>query len=108
MLTPEIITAFAAEIMAASGPSHANKVASNRLTDGLKIPGLANSKLPKGLVDPSRAGGQNLAKFQFAGPGKTPMTGSWQSVVASQSLSTSGQTGSLSLPSPMTTPRGPQ
>ena len=84
------------------------KLAANQLTAGLKIPGLANSKLPKGLVDPSRAGGQNLAKFQLAGPSKTPMTGSSQSVVASQSLSPAGQTGSLSLPPPPSLARGPK
>jgi len=84
------------------------KEAANSLSDGIKVPGMANSGIPKGLVNPTRAGGQNLAKFQLAGPGKTPMTGGTKSVVASQSLSTSGQTGSLSLPAPMTTPRGPK
>lgn len=84
------------------------KEAANRLSGGLKIPGLANSNMPKGLVDPSRAGGNNLAKFQLAGPSKTPMTGSTKSVVASQSLTPTGQTGSLALPTPMTSPRGPK
>lgn len=107
MINPRILAAFAEEVAAISGPAPATKEAANRLSAGLKIPGLANAGKPPGLTNPTRAGGQNLAKFQLAGPGKTPMTGKSQSVVASQSLANAGQTGSLSLPAPMT-PRGPQ
>jgi hypothetical protein len=75
------------------------KIAANRQSDPLRVPGTANGT-PKGLAKPLRAGGGNLAKFQTAGPGKALVTGTSPSASNPGSLITTGTTSQVGMPSP--------
>jgi hypothetical protein len=75
------------------------KIAANRQSDPLRVPGTANGT-PRGLATPLRAGGGNLAKFQTAGPGKAMVTGTSTSAHNPGSLVSSGTTTQVGTPPP--------
>jgi len=76
------------------------KLSSNSQSDGLRVPGTANGITPPGLAKPFRASGQNLARFQAAGPGKPMTTGTSRSVTNPSSTITAGTTGFVGTPAP--------
>lgn len=76
------------------------KLSSNSQSDGLRVPGTANGITPPGLAKPFRAAGQNLARFQAAGPGKPMMTGSSKTVASPSSTLAAGTTGFVGTPAP--------
>lgn len=76
------------------------KLSSNSQSDGLRVPGAANGITPPGLAKPFRAAGQNLARFQAAGPGKPMMTGTSRTVTSPSSPITAGTTGFVGTPAP--------
>lgn len=76
-----------------------SKVASNRMSDPLRVPGTANGT-PPGLAKPFRASGQNLARFQSAGPGKAMATGTSTTAHNPSSLISAGSTGAVGIPAP--------
>lgn len=77
------------------------KLSSNSRSDGLRIPGTANGMTQPGLAKPFRAAGQNLARFQTAGPGKPTMTGTSRTAVNPSSAITAGTTGFVGIPAPL-------
>ena len=77
-----------------------HKLAANRRSGPLRIPGIANGRTPRGLADPTPAQAGNLAKFQNAGPGKAMVTGSSPSGSNPGSLISSGTTTQVGMPSP--------
>jgi hypothetical protein len=76
------------------------KIASNRSSDPLRVPGTANGT-PMGLAKPFHASGQNLAKFQAAGPGKAMVTGASTTAHNPSSLISAGSTGAVGIPAPL-------
>jgi hypothetical protein len=77
-----------------------NKLAANRRSGPLRIPGIANGRTPRGLADPKPAQAGNLAKFQKAGPGKAMVTGTSTTGSNPGSLISSGTTSQVGTPSP--------
>ena len=75
------------------------KLSSNQMTDPLRVPGTANGT-PRGLAKPYRAAGQNLARFQAAGPGKPMATGTSTTVYNPASPLPTGTTGFVGTPAP--------
>jgi hypothetical protein len=75
------------------------KIASNRASDTLRVPGTANGT-PRGLAKPALASGQNLAKFQAAGPSKALVTGSSPTAHNPTSTLSAGTTGFVGMPAP--------
>jgi hypothetical protein len=75
------------------------KIAANRPSDILRVPGMV-SGTPKGLAKPARASGQNLAKFQAAGPSKALVTGSSPTAHNPTSTLSAGTTGFVGMPAP--------
>ena len=80
--------------------SELTKLAANRSVDSLRIPGTANGT-PLGLAKPFHASGQNLAKFQAAGPGKAMVTGTSTTAHNPNSLISAGSTGAVGIPAPL-------
>lgn len=91
MIDPAVLRYFSEELQ---------KVASNRMSSILRVPGQANGT-PAGLVTPARASGQNLAKFQAAGPGKAMVTGTSTTAHNPSSLISAGSTGAVGIPAPL-------
>jgi hypothetical protein len=90
VLSQEVFLYFCTEI---------EKLSSNRITDALRVPGIANGT-PRGLAKPYRAAGQNLARFQAAGPGKPMVTGTSTTAFNPASPLPTGTTGFVGTPAP--------
>lgn len=75
------------------------KLSSNRITAGLRIPGIANGAA-RGLASPKSAGGKNLAKFQLSGPNKSTVTGTSTTAHNPASQLSAGATGFAGIPAP--------
>jgi hypothetical protein len=74
------------------------KLSSNSIDDTLRVPGTANGT-PRGLANPGRAAGQNLARFQ-AGVGRPTVTGTARTANNPSSPLSSGTTGFVGTPEP--------
>lgn len=75
------------------------KLSSNRITAGLRIPGIANGTA-RGLASPGSASGKNLAKFQLSGPNKSMATGTSTTAHNPSSQLSAGATGFAGIPAP--------